>query len=47
MATSELWNINRPQPRALPSGSGQLYFIIPHRPWHNYYLINHTAGKFK
>jgi len=28
MATSELWNINRSQPRTLPSGSGQLYFIM-------------------
>jgi len=28
LTTSGLWNIDRPQPWALPSGSGQLYFII-------------------
>jgi len=31
-----LWNINCPQPQALPSGSGRLYSIIPRWPWYHY-----------
>jgi len=34
MATSGLWNINRPQ----LLGSERLYSILPRWPWCNYYI---------